>query len=280
MTTALRSRVGVLTAVLVFAGALAAPAAGQPRDAVAVDQADARAVRDQLQTILEQYPPPLGQVLRLDPTLLGRPDYLAPYPALAAILAQHPEIAHAPAYFFGEGRVRDSDARMIRTMNLVEEVLGGLAFLFGFTIFVFSMGWLVRTALADRRWQRLTRIQTETHSKLLDRMSTHEDLAAYIQSPQMRRFLESPAPIDAGPSPVQAPLGRILWSTQAGVILAAVGLGLLAARHRVPEELGVPLSVVGIVAIALGIGFLASALAAYLLSLRLGLLGQPRTHDA
>jgi hypothetical protein len=52
---------------------------------------------------LDQYPPSLAQVLRLDPSLVSRSDYVAPYPRLAAFLAQHPEVAHNPVFFIGGG---------------------------------------------------------------------------------------------------------------------------------------------------------------------------------
>ncbi len=54
--------------------------------------------------MLNQYPPSVREVLRIDPTLLYRPDYLATYPVLAAFLEQHPEIAHNPGFFLGEWR--------------------------------------------------------------------------------------------------------------------------------------------------------------------------------
>src|SRR5256885_7969742 len=58
-----------------------------------VDEQTARETRERLHLILQQYPPSVGQVLRLDPSLLTKPDYLAPYPTLAAYLSQHPEVA-------------------------------------------------------------------------------------------------------------------------------------------------------------------------------------------
>ena len=57
--------------------------------------------RQQLNTLLRQYPPSVEQVLRIDPSMLGNDHYLATYPALAAFLAQHPEVSHNPAYFVG-----------------------------------------------------------------------------------------------------------------------------------------------------------------------------------
>ena len=53
-----------------------------PPNRVIEDQS-ARDTRQRLREVLDQYPPSVGQVLRLDPSLMMRPDYLAPYPALA-----------------------------------------------------------------------------------------------------------------------------------------------------------------------------------------------------
>src|SRR5262245_23435314 len=86
---------------------------------------NARETRDRLRELLDLYPPSLAQVLRLDPTLVSRTDYVAPYPRLAAFLAQHPEIAHNPAFFLGDARFNVPDARS-QTFNLLEGVLAGM----------------------------------------------------------------------------------------------------------------------------------------------------------
>jgi hypothetical protein len=97
---------------------------------------------------------------------------------------------------------------------------------------------------------------------------------AYIQSPSGRRFLESaPIALDGGGSkPVSAPVSRILMSLQAGVVLAAGGFGFLYASGRALEDVGPGLFTIGVLAIAFGAGFFASAILAYGLSERLGLL--------
>src|SRR6185503_19570126 len=53
---------------------------------------DARETRNELHEIFNQLPPSVREVLRIDPTLLYREDYIANYPMLAAFLAQHPAI--------------------------------------------------------------------------------------------------------------------------------------------------------------------------------------------
>jgi len=80
---------------------------------------------------------------------------------------------------------------------------------------------------------------------------------------------------------VGAPVNRILWSVQAGVVLAAGGLGLWFAKASVIEEAAQALNVVAVLAVALGVGFVASALVAYGLSRQLGLLeSEPRSTHA
>ena len=93
--------------------------------------------------------------------------------------------------------------------------------------------WLIKTLVDHRRWSRLSKIQTEVHNKVLDRMQSNEDLLAYIQTPAGKRFLESaPIPIES-PRSIGAPLGRILWSAQAGAVLTVLGLGiaLVSPQH-------------------------------------------------
>jgi hypothetical protein len=132
----------------------------------------------------------------------------------------------------------------------------------------------------------VSRVQTEVHNKLLERFAGTGDLMAYVQSPAGRRFLESaPIPLDPGPRSVAPPLGRILWSVQAGVVLSVVGLGFEVVSRRVVEDIGQPLALIGVLAIALGIGFILSGGASYVLARRLGLLepvsgGVAERHDS
>jgi hypothetical protein len=244
---------------------------------------DARDTRDTLRGVLAQYPPTLSQVLRLDPTLLTKPDYLATYPALAAFLNEHPEIARSPSYFFGDPPAgRGPDTIRYEAVRSMQDMIMGMMALSAFIAFMLSLGWLIRTALADRRWQRLAKTQTETHGKLLDRLTSHDDLVAYIASPSGKRFLDA-APImldETARTPVSAPVTRILWSLQAGVVLIAVGFGLFFAKNQVFEEIGSALYVMGILTISLGVGFVASAVLAYAVSHRLGLMNAAPAHDA
>ena len=70
----------------------------QTQTIVIADQ-NAESVREQFNAILRQYSPALGRVLALDPNLMGREDYMAPYPAVSAFLKDHPEILRNPTYY-------------------------------------------------------------------------------------------------------------------------------------------------------------------------------------
>jgi hypothetical protein len=235
--------------------------------------ADAEQTREQLRQLLERHPPSLGDVLRLDPTLLTNSDYLAPYPELAAFLTQHPEVAHNPAFYVGTPHESpwERDPRA-GAMRMWENIAQGLMIAFVISVITGVLVWLVRTLVDYRRWLRLTRIQTETHSKLLDRLTSQEDLLAYMQTPAGRRFLESaPIALDAASRPLGAPLSRVLWSVQAGAVLGLGGVGLLFVSRRAIPEVAEGLWTIGVLALALGAGFLVSAGVAYLLASRLGL---------
>jgi hypothetical protein len=246
--------------------------------------------RRRLQEVLQQYPPSLREVLRLDPSLLRNPSYLEPYPALAEFLSRHGDIAHNPGFFFPDyrefrGDRNDPKLAVIRTM---EESLAGLAILIGFLTVVGTIAWLLRSVIEHRRWLRVSKTHTETHTKLLDRLTSNADLLAYMESPAGRRFLEAaPIPLGAGPRALSAPIGRILWSVQAGCVVAFAGGGLMYSSSRFAasaalSDIELPLFVMGATAVAIGAGFVVSAIISYGLSRRLGLLTsqvQGPSHD-
>jgi hypothetical protein len=239
-----------------------------------LEQPDAQRTRNQLSQLLERYPPALRGVLGLDPSLLSNQAYLTPYPALLGFLNAHPEIARNPSFYVaGNGavdRVRDRDREIL---DMWTEVLGGLAGLAAFGMAIGLIVWLIRTVIDYRRWNRLAKVQTDVHTKLLDRFTANEDLLAYIQSPAGSKFLEStPITLDAGPRSVSAPLGRILWSVQAGLVLAALGVGLEVVSGRISSDASQPLHAIGVVGIAVGLAFVISAIISFMISRRLGLI--------
>jgi hypothetical protein len=240
-----------------------------------LEDPNADRTRDQFMQLLEKYPPPLGRILKLDPSLLANDGYLAPYPVLINFLAQHPEVNRNPAFFLeriqvGTGYLRDDESTQgYRMWQNVLDWFGGVAV--GAMILA-TLGWLIKMLVDYRRWYRLSKVQAEVHNKLLDRLTANDELLAYVQSPAGSRFLQSaPISLDPGARTVGAPLGRILWSIQAGLVLAAGGFGLQYVSGRVISEAAQPIFAFGVLGVALGVGFIGSAIVSYMLSRRLGL---------
>jgi len=189
-------------------------------------------------------------------------------------------VAHNPVFFLGGvGESQSSDRS--HAMNALEAVFLGLETMLGFMFAVGGLAWMIRSSLDYRRWLRAIRIQTDAHTKIVDRLASNEDLLTYMQSAVGQRFLSaSPAfpSVESAPGMMIAPFNRILWSVQAGVILATGGVGLWFAKNGVIDEVAQPLHVISILAIALGAGFVLSALASYALSRQLGLVPAQNTH--
>lgn len=250
----------------------------QPRDGTAVttvSNLDADETRRQLEDVLKAYPPSLPRILKMDPTLVNNDAYLQTYPALATFLNQHPEVKHNPAFFFaqyGDGGGYYRETAQDRAINMWRSTIEGLTI--GTVVLAIASGviWLIKSMIDHRRWSRLSKIQTEVHNKVLDRMQSNEDLLAYIQTPAGKRFLESaPIPLES-PRSIGAPFGRILWSAQAGAVLSVLGLGITLVSYNTVEEVAPPLAAMGAIVGALGIGFLVSAVLAYALTRRFNLM--------
>jgi hypothetical protein len=251
-------------------------------DPIFIERESAQETRGRLHELLRQHPPAVGEILRRDPSL-ARPDYLGPYPALLGFIQQHPEIARNPSFFFGGYEFQD-DQPQDRSFEMFRRVTDIFQFLLiaGGLVSVFV--WLVRSVIDQRRWLRVSRTQADVHTKLLDRLTSNDDLMAYIQTPAGRRFLESGPLLTDGDTPTTAPgapLSRIILSLQAGVVLASLGIGFWISETRFPEDMGEGFFIIGTLATTLGLGFVVSAALAYVISSRFGLV-PPRTaqsHD-
>ncbi len=263
------------------------PGQGDTRLVLAGDE-NARETRDRLQRLFEQYPPTLRGVLQRDPSLLHNDAYLAPYPALSAFLGQHPEVAHNPSFFLGtinqDFSSRDPSSDRIRAVGVV---FSELFVLTGFMSFFTLLGFVTKTLVEHRRFTRVSKVQNEAHAKLMDRLTSNDDLLAYVQSPAGQRYFEAaPLRIETAGALASAPYSRILWSVQAGMVAVCVGLGLLfvSGRWAVDADWSGDVSrmllLLGVVSLAAGIGFVLSGIASYVLSRRLGLIQAPASSHA
>jgi hypothetical protein len=238
---------------------------------------DAATVRQEFRELMERHPPQVGRVLKLDPMLFNNQQYLASYPAIAAYIADHPDITHNPSYYLqyvwvpGDERPETSSERIWR------DAMEGFSIFLAMGLVATILSWLVKTLVEHRRWSRLSKVQYEVHNKLMDRFASNEDLLRYIQTPSGKRFLES-APLQLDSAPAQrpaAPINRILWSVQVGMVVVAAGIGLEIVSKTIDKNVAEPMFVFGVLALSVGIGFVVSSAVSYLLSRRLGLLTAP-----
>jgi hypothetical protein len=254
------------------------PPAAPPQSSPGVlihEATDAPETRERLRDVLNQYPPSVQEVLRIDPTLLYRPDYLATYPALALFLEQHPEIAHNPGFFLGEWRAPEEISAAGEAFREVGRMFEQLTIVLIILTITTGIIWLVRTAIEHRRWQRTMRAQIELNTKLIDRFSSSDELIAYLQSPAGKTLTEPVALPQASPRPMpmNAPLSRIFWSLQSGIVVGALGMGLMIVSGNVANvEIHQSLRGFGIVLLMIGVGFAVSAAVSFVLSQRLGLV--------
>lgn len=263
----------ILTLTLAIAGGVSAqqpaPATGTTAEsstAPAEASVTSHEIRNQFSRLLSQSPSELATILVLDPTLLSNEAYLAGYPELARFVAAHPEVRRNPRFYLSGFRIPGEGGRVF---DVIIEMVG-VGFIFVFMGFAFF--WLVRTVIEQRRWSRLSKIQTEVHNKILDRFSSSEELLQYIRSPAGTKFLESaPIPLHAAQAPNNPSLTRVMWSVQIGVIVAAAAVGMLLVSGRLEKDAASALFAMGVIALSVGAGFIGSAVVSVLLSRRFGL---------
>ena len=227
-------------------------------------------IRDEFTNLLREHPYEISWILKLDPNLLSNQQFLSGYPEIAKFVDNHPQIKANPRFYL---------ANFDRPGQ--QTALGALAEMFaiigGFSLATFALLWLIRTFIEQKRWSRLSKTQTEVHNKILDRFSSSEELLAYIRTPAGTKFLESaPIPLHVEKSPVQnAPMSRIMWSIQLGVVIAIGAIGMLLVSLRFERENAQGLFAMGAIAFSVGAGFVASALISLTMSRRLGLWQTP-----
>jgi hypothetical protein len=143
----------------------------------------------------------------------------------------------------------------------------------GFAAFLGTLIWLIRILLENRRWGRIFRLQTEIHTKLIDRFGNNQELLTYMGTEAGRRFLEAaPIPVEFDHSRrLPSAVAKVLMPLQIGVVLTLLGIGLLMLRHSIRDLEG-PLLVFGMIILMPGLGFIISAGVTWYLAGRLGLM--------
>ena len=243
-------------------------------DVITTAAADAKlpASLQEFDELLDKYPPAVGLILKLDPTLFHNQAYMANYPALSAFIARHPEVPQNARFYLQNVYTPSEAPPKTPSERIWDDIAGGIAVFAMFLLVTGVLTWLIRTVIDYRRWSRLSKVQAEVHNKLMDRFTSNEELLAYVQTPSGKRFLESaPIPLSEPQKSLGAPVSRVLWSIQIGVVLAVCGIGLLFVSFGLEKELAQAVFSLAILAIFIGLGFVASAVMAYVVSRKLGL---------
>ncbi len=290
---------------MVFAGAIAgAPLGAQSRTAnaqpapqiAAAVPNDKDVAANQAELIrLLRLSPTLTTVVSHDPTLLSNQEYVAKSnPQLAAFLTAHPEIARNPEfYLFSHLHVDgEPDEALERAVwpdiyreqgrpGAFDEFIRDLSPLLAFAGFLIFSVWIVRLLVENRRWTRSFKQQSDVHTRLIDKFSSNQELAAYMETEAGRRFLEAapiPVNIDAQQRVPNA-VARVLTPLQIGTVMILLGSGCLLLRHA-SAEMDVPMLVLGTLVLMPGIGFILSAGITWILAARLGLMpAEAATHE-
>jgi hypothetical protein len=246
------------------------------------------ATQDQLIKLL-RLSPTLTTVVAHDPSLLADQEYVSRNnPQLAQFLSVHPEIVRNPEFYLfthndGQGGQReqvllravwpDLDQQPYHGRPATEEFISDMSGVLAFACFLGALIWLIRQLSENRRWSRIFKLQSEVHGKLIDKFSSSQDLAAYMETEAGRRFLEA-APIPVGfeqEKRVPSALARVLTPLQIGIVLVLLGLGCYLLRAA-STETNIPMLVLGTLVLMPGLGFIISAGVTWVLAGRLGLM--------
>ncbi|HEU5458352.1 MAG TPA: hypothetical protein VFU68_07020 [Terracidiphilus sp.] len=284
----------ILFATLLAAATLlpASPAAAQPRIPAAANaqlsDKDVAATQEQLLHILRTSPT-LTTVVAHDPSLLADQAYVQRNnPQLADFIAAHPDVARNPGFYLfshldhPDGQHDEALERAVwpdlvqpqTERSMWADFLGNMAPLLAFGSFLVTVAWMTRVFLENRRWNRIFKLQSEVHGRLIDKFSSTQELSSYMGTEAGRRFLE------AAPIPVQFEAGqrvpnavaRVLTPLQVGVVMCLLGIGLLLLRHVGGQEMESSMLVLGTIVLMPGIGFILSAGITWMLAARLGLM--------
>jgi hypothetical protein len=239
--------------------------------------------------------PTLTTVVSHDPSLLAGQEYVARNnPQLAAFLAAHPEIARNPDYFLFS-HLKHEDGQPDEALERAvwpdiyreqgrpapfDDFLRNLSPLLAFLGFLVVLTWMVRVFVENRRWGRIFKLQSEVHARLIDKFSSSQELAAYMETEAGKRFLEAaPIPVNMETGQrVPNAVARVLAPLQIGVVLVLLGTGFMLLRHAGPD-LDEPMLIFGTIALMPGIGFILSAGITWLLAARLGLMPPSATQS-
>jgi hypothetical protein len=232
--------------------------------------------------------PTMTAAVAADPSLLADQAYVArSNPELAQFMASHPDIARNPEFYLFS-KLNPNNGRRDKALQreiwpdlaapqqqesgaprVVEELIPILVSLGFFA----ALCWIINIFVQSRRWNRAFKQQSEIHGRLIDKFSSSQELAAYMQTEVGQRFLSFNASSLAGDSGIRMPntVSRVLTSLSTGIVVALLGVGFLLLRNVGPNT-SEPMLITGTILLMPGLGFILSAGVTWALAKRLGLM--------
>lgn len=233
------------------------------RESAPPSEAQIDSERGALDRFLDSHPEIEGDVAN-DPPRIADANYVHEHPELQGFLDNHPLIKADPRSFLSPQAWRFQNRR-----SDMDELFSWLVPFGVFICCLLALLAVMRTVLENRRWNRSFKVHEEVHTKLIEKFASGEELRGYMESDAGRRLLEWSPPALETRAPIA--VTRILWSLQAGLILALAGTGLLAIRGYVPDA-AEGLLIFGTLGLTIGAGFFLSAFFSYGIAKHLGLL--------
>ena len=232
--------------------------------------------------------PTMTAAVAADPSLLADEPYVArSNPELAQFMASHPDIARNPEFYLfskldpSNGRRDKALQRVVwpdltpveHEQSQASSVMHDMVPIILFPVFFLAFVWVIRIFVDSRRWNRTFKQQSEIHGRLIEKLGTSQDLAAYMETEAGKRFLTA-SPGALGPELGQRmpnTVSRVLTSLSTGIVLALVGVGFLLLRNAGPDT-PEPMLITGTLLLMPGLGFILSAGVTWVLAQRLGLM--------
>lgn len=119
-----------------------------------------------------------------------------------------------------------------------------------FVVWTLVNGWLRRSHL---------KASMDFNLRLLDRIGSIKEFNEFLQTEGGTKFMSS-LTTSVTAKPISSPSGRILLASQIGVVLSALGIGLLSLQSTLANTgEAVGFLITGVIALSIGLGFLVSA---------------------
>ena len=159
-------------------------------------------------------------------------------------------------------------------------IANGIASLSLAIAIIISAAWIIAKIITALKQRANTRTEAQIYNRLIDKFETAPEFIAFLESDAGLKFIEDSAPRPA------VMIGRILTSTQIGIVILLIGAGLLVSANifsgpsALSDDFYKILTICGLVGLTIGIGLLISAAISYYTCKAWGLLTATDTRSS